>query len=107
MALPVCVSFKLLVFAQSCNLFTDTPVKEVLTSNVSATLNPTPTPPVISNDVAFVKLEQKLKRAMNQIADLSAEKESLDHLNIQLQEETDTVGEWKEGRKEDRKGALL
>ena len=50
-------------------------------------------PPVISNDVAFVKMEQKLKRAMSQIAELSAEKEMLEHLNIQLQEETDTVGE--------------
>ena len=36
-------------------------------------------PPVISNDVAFVKMEQKLKTAMTQIAELSAEKEMLEH----------------------------
>lgn len=48
--------------------------------------------PVISRDVALIKLEQKFKDAMNQIADLSAEKEQLEHVNVQLQEETETVG---------------
>ena len=51
-------------------------------------------PPVIGHDVAFIKMEQKLKEAMNRIAELTNEKENLEHLNIQLQEETDTVGEW-------------
>ncbi|TRY62639.1 hypothetical protein TCAL_00468 [Tigriopus californicus] len=50
--------------------------------------------PVISRDVALIKLEQKFKDAMNQIADLSAEKEQLEHVNVQLQEETETVGEY-------------
>ena len=59
----------------------------------AAVLPPPPSAiPVISNDVAFVKLEQKFKRAMDQIADLSSEKERLEHVNVQLQEETDTVG---------------
>ena len=50
-------------------------------------------PPVIGHDVAYIKMEQKLKEAMNRIAELTNEKENLEHLNIQLQEETDTVGE--------------
>ena len=50
-------------------------------------------PPVIGHDVAYIKMEQKLKDAMNRIAELMNEKESLEHLNIQLQEETETVGE--------------
>ena len=52
-----------------------------------------PHPPVIGHDVAYIKMEQKLKDAMNRIAELMNEKESLEHLNIQLQEETETVGE--------------
>ena len=48
--------------------------------------------PALSRDVAVVKLEQKFKDAMDQIANLSAENEHLEHLNIQLQEETETVG---------------
>lgn len=48
--------------------------------------------PALSRDVAVVKLEQKFKAAMDQIANLSAENEHLEHLNIQLQEETETVG---------------
>ena len=50
-------------------------------------------PPVIGHDVAYVKMEHKLKDAMNRIAELMNEKESLEHVNIQLQEETETVGE--------------
>ncbi len=49
--------------------------------------------PKISSDVAFVKLEQKFSQAMDKIATLVTEKEYLEHLNVQLQEETETVGE--------------
>ena len=49
--------------------------------------------PVISHDVAFVKLEQKYYEAMNRVATLSEEKEDLEHLTVQLQVETETVGE--------------
>ena len=50
--------------------------------------------PIISPDVAFVKLEQKFNAAMSRIAELSTTNEELEHVNIQLQEETETVGEW-------------
>ena len=49
--------------------------------------------PRISRDVAFVKLEQKFSQAMDRIASLSTERDQLEHLNVQLQEETETVGE--------------
>ena len=48
---------------------------------------------MIGHDVAYIKMEQKLKDAMNRIAELTNEKESLEHVNIQLQEETETVDE--------------
>ena len=50
-------------------------------------------PPVISPDVAFLKLEQKFNSAMFKIAELSSVNEELEHVNVQLQEETETVGE--------------
>ena len=40
----------------------------------------------------MLKLEQKFKSAMAQVAELTGEKEQLEHLVVQLQEETDTVG---------------
>ena len=50
--------------------------------------------PVISKDVAMLKMEQKLKQAMEKVADLSSEKEHLEHTIVRLQDETDTVGEY-------------
>ena len=41
-----------------------------------------------------MKVEQKFSQAMHQIAELSAEKEQLEHLVVRLQDETDTVGEY-------------
>ena len=40
-----------------------------------------------------MKLEQKFKEAMAKCADLTFEKERLEHIVVQLQEETDTVGQ--------------
>lgn len=50
--------------------------------------------PPMSQDVALLKLEQKFKQAMSRIAELVSEKEHLEHVIVQLQEETDTVGEY-------------
>ena len=47
---------------------------------------------MISHDVAFLKLEQKFNSAMEKIAELTSRNEELEHVNIQLQEETETVG---------------
>ena len=48
--------------------------------------------PVLTPDVAFVKLEQKYSEAMQKIAELTSQKDDLEHLTVQLQEETETVG---------------
>ena len=48
--------------------------------------------PPLTPAVALLKLEQKFKDAMAKCADLSFEKERLEHLVVQLQEETETVG---------------
>merc|ERR1719215_142363 len=48
----------------------------------------------MSKELAMKKIEQKLKQAMQRIADLSSEKEQLEHIVIRLQDETDTVGEY-------------
>ena len=50
--------------------------------------------PPLSKDVAVLKLEQKFRQAMGRVAELTAEKEQLEHLIVRLQEETDTVGEY-------------
>ena len=48
----------------------------------------------IPKEVAMMKVEQKFSQAMQKIAELSAEKEQLEHLIVRLQDETDTVGEY-------------
>lgn len=48
--------------------------------------------PPLSPEVALLKLEQKFRRAMQDNVELSSEKEQLEHLVVQLQEETDTIG---------------
>ena len=48
----------------------------------------------LPKEVALMKVEQKFSQAMHQIAELSAEKEQLEHLVVRLQDETDTVGEY-------------
>ena len=50
--------------------------------------------PSMSKDLAMRKIEQKLKQAMQRIADLTSEKEQLEHIVVRLQDETDTVGEY-------------
>ena len=44
--------------------------------------------------MAMVKIEQKLRDAMQKIVDLTSEKEHLEHTVARLQDETDTVGEY-------------
>jgi hypothetical protein len=51
------------------------------------------TVPLLTPDVAAIKLESKFRQAMDRIAELAAEKERLEHVNVQLQVETEAVGE--------------
>lgn len=41
---------------------------------------------------AMAKLEDKFKRKMQEVAELSDEKQRLEHLVLQLQGETETIG---------------
>ena len=50
--------------------------------------------PPLSPEVALLKLQQKFRKAMQDNIELSTEKEQLEHLVVQLQEETDTIGEY-------------
>ncbi|XP_040583435.1 uncharacterized protein [Lepeophtheirus salmonis] len=50
--------------------------------------------PNLEMDVAHFKLQQKFHDAMKKIADLMNEKDYLEHIVVQLQEETETVGEY-------------
>ena len=65
----------------------------VINGATTTTTTTTMSIPVLSPDVAFVKLEQKFNQAMERLATMATEKEQLEHLNVQLQEETETVGE--------------
>jgi hypothetical protein len=43
--------------------------------------------------IAMEKLEERFTRTMKDVADLSDEKQRLEHLVLQLQGETETIGE--------------
>lgn len=43
---------------------------------------------------AMAKLEDKFKRKMQEVAELSDEKQRLEHLVLQLQGETETIGQF-------------
>lgn len=52
------------------------------------------TKPMLDKEVAMRCLEDKFMRTMNTIANLTEEKQSLEHLVTQLQGETETIGEY-------------
>lgn len=56
-------------------------------ASVTSTLN-------IATNEAMDKLQARFKRTMNEIADLTEEKQRLEHLVLQLQSETETIGEY-------------
>ena len=62
--------------------------------NTALVLGNAATIPPLSPEVALLKLQQKFKKAMQDNVELSTEKEQLEHLVIQLQEETETIGEY-------------
>lgn len=55
--------------------------------SVTSTIN-------IATNEAMDKLQERFKRTMNEIADLTEEKSRLEHLVTQLQSETETIGEY-------------
>lgn len=57
------------------------------TNSVSSTIN-------LATNEAMDKLQARFKRTMNEIADLTEEKQRLEHLVLQLQSETETIGEY-------------
>ncbi|XP_004522929.1 golgin subfamily A member 2 [Ceratitis capitata] len=50
--------------------------------------------PYLPTEEAVEKLEQRFTRLMSQVADLTDEKQRLEHLVLQLQGETETIGEY-------------
>lgn len=48
----------------------------------------------IATNEAMDKLQDRFRRTMNEIADLTEEKQRLEHLVMQLQSETETIGEY-------------
>lgn len=57
------------------------------TTSVCSTIN-------IATNEAMEKLQDRFRRTMNEIADLTEEKQRLEHLVMQLQSETETIGEY-------------
>lgn len=57
------------------------------TNSVSSTIN-------LATNEAMQKLQARFRRTMNEIADLTEEKQRLEHLVLQLQSETETIGEY-------------
>lgn len=75
------------------NTMTDLPEEETPTPSIKYERIGDIIPP-LSPEVALLKLQQKFKKAMQDNVELSTEKEQLEHLVIQLQDETDTIGEY-------------
>lgn len=48
----------------------------------------------INQQMAMKQLEEKFTKTMQEIADLEDEKQRLEHLVLQLQDETETIGEY-------------
>lgn len=57
------------------------------TTSVCSTIN-------MATNEAMEKLQDRFRRTMNEIADLTEEKQRLEHLVMQLQSETETIGEY-------------
>jgi hypothetical protein len=60
---------------------------DIVNSNLSLDLNARD-----SMKIAMEKLEERFTRTMKDVADLSDEKQRLEHLVLQLQGETETIG---------------
>lgn len=48
----------------------------------------------LNNSEPIIKLEQRFKETMEKVAELTDEKQKLEHLVLQLQSETETIGEY-------------
>lgn len=66
---------------------TNTPADISDTTSVCSTIN-------IATNEALEKLQDRFRRTMNEIAELTEEKQRLEHLVLQLQSETETIGEY-------------
>uniref|UniRef100_A0A1A9W7R8 Golgin subfamily A conserved domain-containing protein n=1 Tax=Glossina brevipalpis TaxID=37001 RepID=A0A1A9W7R8_9MUSC len=58
------------------------------------TASPTPSSSHLATEEAVEKLQKRFTKLMSQVADLTDEKQRLEHLVLQLQDETETIGEY-------------
>lgn len=67
-----------------------------LNENLNTTFDKTmiSSPNFIASHEALEKLQQRFRKTMDEIADLTEEKQKLEHLVMQLQSETETIGEY-------------
>lgn len=70
-----------------CDTLSNPPADSSETMSISSTLN-------IATDQAMDRLQQRFTRTMAEVADLTEEKQRLEHLVMQLQGETETIGEY-------------
>lgn len=63
-------------------------------NNASESSKETKCERMLEKEEAMTRLEEKVKKTMQEIADLSDEKQRLEHLVLQLQSETETIGEY-------------
>lgn len=47
---------------------------------------------ILANLIAMLQLQEKFKNVLDKMADLTDEKQQLEHLVMQLQSETETIG---------------
>lgn len=63
-------------------------------NNVEETIKPNDQEKLLNTENIMKCLEEKVKRTMQEIADLTDEKQRLEHIVMQLQGETETIGEY-------------
>ncbi|XP_067626579.1 golgin subfamily A member 2 [Eurosta solidaginis] len=66
----------------------------IFNKKYSTSSSNTTSTPQLATEEAVEKLEQRFTRLMSQVADLTDEKQRLEHIVLQLQGETETIGEY-------------
>lgn len=78
----------------SCQEITEECIVDFKESVEEPAISPAPSSSHMATEEAVEKLQQRFTKLMSQVADLTEEKQRLEHIVLQLQGETETIGEY-------------
>uniref|UniRef100_A0A1B0C081 Golgin subfamily A conserved domain-containing protein n=1 Tax=Glossina palpalis gambiensis TaxID=67801 RepID=A0A1B0C081_9MUSC len=78
----------------SCQEVTEECIVDFKESMEETAISPAPSSSHLATEEAVEKLQQRFTKLMSQVADLTEEKQRLEHIVLQLQGETETIGEY-------------